>query len=334
MLMRRLTCFLLLIALSFVVPTACRRVSAPAAPAVQMLHLLTARGARSFEAGQRQALLRLVAAQPRLTLRSHDAAGDPGLQTAQFAEALAARPFAILLDPVDPTALTLQVKAAVQAGILVIGLGDMASGLACHTVLSCDEAQLGKLAGQIALRALTLKAQEEGRTDITGRVVEIRGDDTTAACTARHNGFTAALQAAPGIIIVHDAPGGWTRQGGADRAKDAVRLQQNFDIIYAHNDLMALGAASVLGPLRETTLIIGTDGFRGEEGGLTLVGNGDIDATVFQPLLVDFAWVLIKKKLDDPAFQPRPAYTLTPRSVMPKDVDDVRRGALPPFPEL
>ena len=116
--------------------------------------------------------------------------------------------------------------------------------------------------------------------------------------------------------------------------QDAIRLQKQFDVVFAHNDAMALGAAEAAGEMRENVLLIGVDGFMGADGGFTAVNNGDIDATIHQPLLVDLAWQIIRKKLAEPAFQPKPSYKLNPMAITPKDVDDIRRKGLPPLPKL
>jgi len=133
---------------------------------------------------------------------------------------------------------------------------------------------------------------------------------------------------------VHDAPGFWSREGGAERVREALRIQRSFDAVYAHDDLMAAGAAEALpADLRENVFVIGTNGHGGREGGHTLVNAGVIDATVYQPLLVDFAALLIAKKIREPAFQPKPAYALDPRRVTPRDLDDIRLNGMVPYPE-
>ncbi len=81
-------------------------------------------------------------------------------------------------------------------------------------------------------------------------------------------------------------------------------------------------------------LVIGTDGLAGKNGGYTLVNEGVLDATIYQPLLVDFAALIVAKKMQDPAFEPRKEYELVPRSVMPRDLDDIRLKGMMPYPDL
>ncbi|MES2595358.1 MAG: substrate-binding domain-containing protein [Verrucomicrobiota bacterium] len=330
---RRLT-FLLLSLLPVILGACKREATAAKAATTRTVVLLNARGDRGYEMAQSQQLARLAFAREGSNLKVLDAKGDSALQARQFDEAVAEKPAAILLSPVEAGALSTHVGDAVQAGVFVIGLGENAASLPCSTVLQVGQRDLGKLAGEVVAQALTRKAQEEGRTETTGRVVELRGDEHSAECQARHEGFMEALQKVPGAILVHDAPADWTGQGGKDRVREALRLQSQFDVIYAHSDAIALGAASMLGEQRVQMLVIGTDGFRGEEGGLTLVAQGNLDASIYQPPLVDLAWQIIERRLSEPGFVAKPVYRLNGLVITPKNVEDLRRGGFPALPAL
>ena len=312
----------------------CKPAEPAGPPAVKPVFLLSARLDRPFDLARQQLFIRLLANASPLQARVRDAAGRVEAQRQQLLEAVAAGAFAVLLEPVQPEALQKELQAAVAAGVLLVGLGEQARPLQGATLVSCNQREIGRLAGELTLRALTLKAREAGAAVPAGRVVEIRGDEDSPECQQRHEGFSAALAQAAGVVQVHDAPGHWTKQGGHDRAQDALRLQQTFDVVYAHSDIMALGAAEALRDRREQVMIIGTNGQRGREGGMTLVGNGDLDASVHQPLLIDFVWTLLQRRLQEPGFQPKPSYELPPQLITPKDVDDIRRNGLASFPEL
>ncbi|MEN3943585.1 substrate-binding domain-containing protein [Prosthecobacter sp. SYSU 5D2] len=317
--------------------TACKRAARPeVVEDSSVVVFLSAHGDRMYENGQRLLFARLMTQDPRFRLQTLDAGSQVETQVSQMKAALQEKPLAILIDALDARSLKTLVSDALSAGVLVIGLGEGSADLDCSTVLVADQRKLGELAGQLAVRALLLKNQEEGRNEAAGRVIEIRGDDESVQCQQRHEGFEAALAEAPGVILVHDAPGGWSLAGGRDRALDALRLQQSYDIVYAHNDVMAFGASLALAQkeVRNEVMVIGTDGFRGTEGGMTLVGDGEIDATLYQPLLVDFAWVLLRKKLEDRTFRPKPRYDMPLRTIQPKDLDEIRLNGLPPHPEL
>lgn len=328
----RFTIFLLLVSLAYL--PACKKASPSAAAESKLIVLLSSDAQQPYEKLQTQMLTRIALNRAGFSLKSLDAAGSAEKQSQQLTGVLAEKPFAILLAPVDPGTLEAAIPKAVNDGVLVIGLGESATPLPCTSTLSVDQHQLGRLAGEIAVRSLTLKAKEEAKSDVIGRIVELRGDENSPLCKARHEGFMEELGKSPGLVLVHDGPGNWTRQGGKDRAAEALRLQNSFDVIYAHNDAMALGAGTALGSQRQQVLIIGTDGFQGEEGGLSLVNSGEIDASIYQPPLIDLAWMIILRRAEDPTFTPKPKYKVAPTSITPKTVEDLRRNGPPPLPAL
>ena len=90
-----------------------------------------------------------------------------------------------------------------------------------------------------------------------------------------------------------------------DCAEDTLLKNPNrlegIKVIFAHNDAVGYGAKRALEKLgREDIKIIGVDGFEGEEGGLTLVENGEINATVICPTggqeAIDNALNILRKK--------------------------------------
>lgn len=330
---RRLS-FLLLPLLPVLLGACKREAMAEKKAGTRTLVLLCAHGSRAYEMAQSQFLTRLAFARENCNLKTLDANGDGQLQVRQFAEAVAEKPEAILVTAVEAETLAPQVSEAVQAGILVIGLGESAASLPCSTVLKVDQRELGRLAGELTVQALTRKAKDEGGTEPAGRVVELRGDESSAEAQARHEGFMEAVKKAPGVVLVHDAPAGWTVQGGKDRIREALRLQARFDVIYAQSDAIAHGAASLLGDQRGQVMVIGTDGFRGDEGGWTLVMEGDIDASIYHPPLVDLAWQIIERRKTEPGFSPKPGYRVNAVVITPKNVEDFRQKGPPALPAL
>ncbi len=268
-------------------------------------------------------------------LVARHAANDAARQSEQLLAAATSGVRAALIQPVDPAALEPVLSQLRQSGTIVIGLDRRLADRGCDTVVYCDQLKVGKMAGELVVAALRRKAGDEGRAQVTGRVVQLRGDDEDAACQARNDGFAAAIQAQPGIVLVHDAPARWNKADAVERIREAFRIQKTFDVIYAHNDLMALGASQACTEAnrRQDILIVGTDGLGGPGAGLEMLRGSEIDATVHQPLLVDFAWKVVRKMNDDPAFKPKPAYELQPVVITPKNLNELTRQGYPQ-PEL
>lgn len=311
-----------------------RQTTEPAEPAIAV-HYLAANDLTAYQQMQRLVLTRLLAeADARLNLVLHPADGKAARQLQQLRAAVREKPDFLLVDPLDATTLAAPLADLRQAGTRVIGLGEAAMKLDCDTVLLCPQKELGRLAGDLVRRALERRAQELGLPVPEGRVVQIRGDEEAAVGQARDDAFRAELAKTPGLVLVHDAPGFWTREQAAERVREALRLQGAFEAVYAHDDLMAAGVIEALpADMRENVLVVGTDGHGGRAGGYTLVNAGVLDASIYQPLLVDYAVQLILKSLREPAFRPKPQYVLNPRTVTPRELDDIRLNGMSPYPE-
>lgn len=315
---------------------ACRwRPAAEPVEAAIAVHYLAADERTSYQSMQRLVLTRLLAEEDaRLNLVLHPAGGSAERQVRQLRAALREKPDFLIVSPLDAVRLAEPLAEARRNGTLVIGLGEAATRLPCDTVLFTPQKDIGRVAGGLIRRALERRAQDRGLPAPEGRVVQIRGDEEDADGRARDEGFREALAGAPGLVLVHDAPGFWKREEAAERVREALRLQGGFDAVFAHDDLMAAGAIDALAPeVRENVLVVGTDGHGGRVGGHTLVNAGVLDATIYQPLLVDYAVLLIAKKLREPAFQPKPQYELKPRTVTPRELDDIRLNGMAPYPE-
>jgi ABC-type sugar transport system substrate-binding protein len=285
---------------------------------------------------QRNGLTILVGRQAGYKLTIHDAAGDGSKQIEQFRQAIAAKPVAIMVSPVDPAALAAVIVEASTAGIPVIGLDKRMLNEGCASIAYSEQRQVGRLAGQTVIEALKRKAAEEGTPEVTGRVLQLRGAEGDHASSEIAAGFSEALQASPGIIIVHDSPAEWNAEKATLRTNEAFRLQKNFDVIYAHNDAIAMGAAKAAEAAgqRENILIVGTDGLAGQKRGIELVRGGELDATIVQPALVDLALQIILKLRSDKTFKPKPSYDVQPVAIVPKNADETFRSGTYKLPAL
>lgn len=285
---------------------------------------------------QRNGLAMLVGRQAGYKLTTHDAAGSAAKQIEQFRQAIASKPAAIIVSPIDPPALAAVIVEAQTAGIAVIGLDNRLLGEGCVSIVYSNQRQVGRMAAQTILEALKRKADEEGRAEVTGRVIQLRGMEGGHLTDEIAAGFSEGLQAQPGVILVHDAPADWSTESATQRTTEAFRLQKNFDAIYAHNDAMAIGAAKATetAAQRENIFIVGTDGISGQKKGLELVRQGEIDATIVQPALVDLALQIIVKLRGDKTFKPQPAYEVQPVAVVPKNVEQSLRVGTYKLPKL
>ncbi|WP_395744214.1 substrate-binding domain-containing protein [Prosthecobacter sp.] len=285
---------------------------------------------------QRNGLAMLVGRQVGYKLTTSDAAGSSTQQIEQFRKAIAAKPAAIFVSPIDPPALAALIVEAQTHGIIVVGLDKRMLDEGCATVVFTDQRRVGRMAADTIIDALKRKAAEEKHTDVTGRVVQLRGVADSYPTNEVAEGFAEGLRTQPGVILVHDAPADWSTEKAAQCTAEAFNLQKNFDAIYAHSDAIATGAAKAAEAAgqRENLFIVGTDGLSGQKRGLELVRLGEIDASVVQPALVDLALQIVVKMRSEKTFKPQPSYEIQPMVIVPKNVDQCLRTGTYKLPNL
>lgn len=285
---------------------------------------------------QRNGLAMLVGRQAGYQLTTSDAEGSATRQLDQFRQAIAAKPAAIVIQPIDPPAVAALIVEAQTHGITVIGLDKRMINEGCASVVFTDQRRLGRMAADTVIEALKRKAAEEKRAEITGRVVQLRGTADSYATNEIAEGFSEGLRPHPGVILVHDAPAEWSPETASKCTTEAFNLQKNFDAIYAQSDSMAVGAAKAAEAAgqRENLFIVGTDGLSGQQRGLELVRQGELDASVVQPALVDLALHIIMKMRSDTTFKPQPSYEIQPVVIMPRNVEQMLRTGTYKLPNL
>jgi ABC-type sugar transport system substrate-binding protein len=278
-------------------------------------------------------LERLVRKRPAMQVAHYHAGGNALAQARQIREAVESGARFIVIFPLQESVIAPALREAVAKGARVISLSGELPDDTFTVSITSDERRLGAMAADFVLQALKAKAADEGRPATVGRVVQLRGDDESAAATERALGFSETLQREPGVVLVHDAPGSWDDKNAAARIQEALRLQKQFDVVYAHNDLMAAGAAKQLREtsvdVRESMLVLGTDAVPGAEGGASLVNKGVLDATIFHPPLVDVAWREIERLLDDAGYAPKKRQKVKPILITPSNAADFERQSLP-----
>lgn len=279
-----------------------------------------------YSRAQAQFLNHLAAQSPVLALALQSAGASPVSQSAQLAELLYAPPAALILQPIEPLkpATIASLKSLREAGCYLIALAPSpARQPLFDTSVSCDPSKIGKSVASMLIKALTKRAVDFGQPTVTGRVMTLRGSDTDPVGKRIQEGFEAGLASQSGIVVVHDAPADWSLSEAKNRFAEALRLQQPIDAVFAHDDLLTQAvheAATELG-VRDDLFLVGVNGFAGNEGGIEMIRNNQLDATCQRPFLVDVAWRLIQRHLAGEPPPDRPHILLSPRPIVPADLD-------------
>jgi ABC-type sugar transport system substrate-binding protein len=320
---------MLLAALAVALPCGCERKEA-AKTRVAILSDDVADPMRNY---QITLLEKLIHTRADMEVTTLHAGGDSEVQSRQVRESWQGHAAFLMVFPADAEKLTPVLREAVTAGARVFVFSQSVPEDACTSALFADERRLGEVAGQYVVSALKTKAQAEGLPAPKGRVVMLRGEEENAGCQLRAEGFLSAIQPYPGMVLVHDAPADWSAESAADRTREALRIQKQFDVIYAQSDLIAAGASKAVRKssedARKAMLIVGTGGVPGAGGGVAMVISGELNATVYQPPLVDAAWREIQRLLDKPDAVVPKRTEVKPFMITPENAAAIQRDGVP-----
>jgi simple sugar transport system substrate-binding protein len=106
------------------------------------------------------------------------------------------------------------------------------------TFLGSDFVAEGKKAGDWLVK------DSQGKSEVD--VVELQGTTGAAPAIDRKQGFADAIKAAPQIKVVASQTGDFTRSGGKQVMEAFLKSVPKIDVVYAHNDDMALGAIEAI----------------------------------------------------------------------------------------
>lgn len=180
----------------------------------------------------------------------------------------------IITAPNEAEAITPVIRKAYESGIPVI-IFDRAINDDCYTsYIELDNEGIGRSAAQYARHILN---------GTNGHILEIRGLDGSTPAAERHKGFATTISADPMSTIDVSVSGAWNGEKAQQITDSVLRLHPGINLIYAHNDVMAIGAskaAQALG-LRKDVKILGTDAVPAL--GIKAVADTIIDASFIYP---------------------------------------------------
>lgn len=206
-----------------------------------------------------------------------DAAGSAAKQVADVNSMIAQGVDVIFLAPREEKPLIPAVMAAKKAGIPVILLDrnvDQSLAKAGEdyvTFIGSDFIDEGKRVAE------WLAKNANGKS----KIIELEGTTGSSPANDRKKGFDEAITAAGGFTIVASQTGDFARDKGRQVAEALLQAHPDADIVYAHNDEMAIGAISAIEAAGKVPgkdiLVLSIDG--GKEA-VQAVVDGKINAVV------------------------------------------------------
>jgi len=198
---------------------------------------------------------------------------DQAGQVAALRDFIAQGVDGILLAPQTRSGWNEVLTEAKEAGIPVVLLdrGLDAPEDLWVTQISSDFAFEGREAGKWVAKELNGK----------GKVVELFGDPAADPAILRSKGFMEIINTYPDIQVVESKTGEWSQDKGRQVVEAWIAAGVKFDVIYAHNDGMALGAIEALKSAGmkpgKDVKIISVDAIK---AAFEAMARGDLNATV------------------------------------------------------
>jgi len=229
---------------------------------------------------------------PSLKLITTNANNSSSKQIKDIQELLAENIDLLIVSPNESKPLTPMVKEVYQKGIPVILIDRKIESEDYTAFIGANNYQIGKEAGKYAVKLLKGK----------GQVLEIMGLIGSSPARDRHNGFNDEISKFPEIKVVKSESGEWENPGGWKIMNEALSQNLQFNLVYAHNDRMAMGAynAFIKQKKKKNFYLIGIDGLPGSDGGIQAIIDKKFDATLLYPtggrMAISLAGDILSKK--------------------------------------
>ncbi len=276
--------------------------------------------AEPYRAAQNALMKELWAAKGDVDLEIMDGQQDNSKQISQIETALLRKPDLLIVAPNEREPLTGIMGKAMAANVPVICLERDIVQPNYTTYIRADNRAIGRLAGDFIIKQLVKK---NGKP--SGTVVELSGLKGVEAEKNRYEGAHELLDKEPGIKVLANPVADWLQSRGKDRMAEVLAVHPRIDVVYGHNDPMAVGAylaAKEAGRDKEM-IFVGVDGLKGPAGGLKQVMDGVLAATFVYPLCVDKAVEVGDRLLREPTFKPEKAYVMESLMVTPENAASV-----------
>jgi galactofuranose transport system substrate-binding protein len=195
----------------------------------------------------------------------------------------------LMISPNEAEPLTKVVQKAYKSIPVIVIDRDIESD--DYTLfIGANNELIGRQAGQFIVKLLGLRG---------GNVVEIQGLPGSKPAKDRSKGFREVISKYKDIKITDTIVADWLRDKAEDEVNKRIKNYSNVDIIYAHNDPMALGAYKAARKFGLNNIkFIGIDGLSGPDGGKQMVSDGILKATFTYPTggkeAVDYAMKILK----------------------------------------
>ena len=223
---------------------------------------------------------------PDMSLSRRIAYGSNELQCAQIDSFIKERVDLLIVSPNEAKQVQPAVTRAYRAGIPVIVADRRVPGDEWTAFIGGDNYKVGRLMAQWVIgKASDKGSKAKGKPFV---VLEVAGLPGSTPATLRHKGMMEGIEGAKeeGLaakVEMQSVMGSWYKENAHEVVSEYLETHPLPDVIVAHNDLMAIGAAEAVAYYQTSHLksqryipIMGVDGIR---PGLQAIVDGKIECS-------------------------------------------------------
>lgn len=232
-------------------------------------------GSDNWRKSMLEGMKRELSFHPGVELIFRDANDNSDLQVQQIKELLKENIDLLLVSPNEAQPLTPIVEEVFNQAIPIVVIDRKTASNLYTSYVGANNFEIGRMAGIYAANVLHGK----------GNILEIIGLPGSTPAIERQRGFASGISNYPDIHITSQVYGNWQKQKSYDELYKIKNKLGSIDLVFAHNDLMALGASEVYRNLSLNTKVkfLGVDGLPGPGGGIEFVSDKILDATMLYP---------------------------------------------------
>ncbi|RNL84689.1 helix-turn-helix domain-containing protein [Sinomicrobium pectinilyticum] len=184
----------------------------------------------------------------------------------------------IIVSPIQSQPLTAVVERSVKAGIPVIVIDRKIGNESYTAYIGADNIEVGRNAGRYIASGIPYK---EGKI----KIVEIKGLKGSSPAHERSLGFGQIINRFEKLEAVAAIDGNWESESVKEPLRNILEAHNDIDYVFSHNDRMALSAWEVAREkgVENKIKFIGVDGLNTLNGGIQLVQDKVLQATIFYP---------------------------------------------------
>ncbi len=190
----------------------------------------------------------------------------------------------LIVSPNEAEPLTPIVEKAYKSGIPVILLDRKINSDSYNTYIGADNYKIGYLAGSYALNLIKPN----------GKILEICGLSGSSPARERKAGFADAIRTGDNLELINCKHNNWAvidQEKFNTLISNAIKKHPDIDLVFAHNDAIAIHAYNILNELKlsQNIKFIGIDALPGDGGGIQMVMDNKLDASILYPTGGDVA---------------------------------------------